>query len=253
MTDFLIGGAADWELGPLLDALEDRVEERQTIWTFWRGRIASSDVVVMRTDWGPINAVGAAAIGIQTYLPGAVITQGMAGAHNPALNVGDIVAAEAVADASAFKSRPAAAGEGIDYGRREKLAHRFRVPGPGQLTAYERFVCDESLLRAALKTANPRGRVVPGVVGSGYQFNREIDAIEATRRIYGTDCEDMESAFVGGIATALGVPMMAIRMISNSEWNHPVLDKSTGTACAEFVVRLVRSLDGRRRPGLGTE
>jgi hypothetical protein len=38
------------------------------------------------------------------------------------------------------------------------------------------------------------------------------------------------------------VPFVAIRIISDSEWNHRNLEKSTGESCAQFVVDLVKTL-----------
>jgi hypothetical protein len=52
----------------------------------------------------------------------------------------------------------------------------------------------------------------------------------------------MESVFAHGVAVAFGTPFLAIRMISDSEWNHPTFERIAGRCCAEFVLDLVRSL-----------
>jgi len=240
-TDLLIQGAADWELEPLIDALDDRRESHTGIWTCWTGSISQRSVAVQRTDWGPINAVAATVAAIESLRPAAIISQGMAGAHDPELKVGDIVVAEQTVDHSAYKSASMRRGAGVDPAHRQPIAHRLRTD-LGALHLYESFPSDAALVEAALAVPNERGRVLRGVIGSAYQYNRELDMIVHLRRVYRTDCEDMESAFAAGAATVFGVSFVAIRMISNSEWNCPELDKSAGPECARFVIRVIESL-----------
>ena len=92
---------------------------------------------------------------------------------------------------------------------------------------------------------NPRGRVFRGTIGSAPQYNRELDMIAGIRARYGTDSEDMESAFAHGAATGLRTRFLAIRMISDSEYNHPNFEKVAGQYCSEFVLELVRKLPQR--------
>src|SRR5215467_10875501 len=73
--------AVDYELHPLLDALEGRRSRQISAWTFWEGRIGAKQVVVSRTEVGPINAVAATVLGIEHYRPSLIINQGTAGAH----------------------------------------------------------------------------------------------------------------------------------------------------------------------------
>lgn len=239
MTGLLIAGAADWELEPLIEALSGRREQREEIWTFWEGSIGEQRVVVARTDWGPINAVAATLCGIRRFRPSAVISQGMAGAHDPDLAVGDVVVGMLAMDTSAYKSEPAGAGSGVSLARRMPLYHRFRRAG-AELEEHRGFAGDEQLAAQMLAVPNPHGRVLSGTVGSAYQYNREIDCISALRRLYGSDCEDMESAFAAGAAAVMEVPFLAVRMISNSEWSHPELERRAGAWCAEFIVEGVR-------------
>ncbi len=232
MIDILVEGAADWELAPLIDALDNRQEQRHTIWTCWQGAIGSQSVAVVRTDWGPINAVAATVAALQVYQPRAIICQGMAGAHNPELVPGDIVVARRSVDYSAFKSD--------STGAREAIRHRLRVDS-GKLKEFDAFDSDPALVDEALAQHNPHGRLLAGVVGSAYQYNRLLDDLRQIRLSYGTECEDMESAYAAGAAAIHGVPFLAIRMISNSEFTSPELDKRAGAWCAEFVVHLIRA------------
>jgi hypothetical protein len=65
------------------------------------------------------------------------------------------------------------------------------------------------------------------------------------RARYGTDSEDMESAFAHGAAMGLRTRFLAIRMISDSEYNHPHFEHVAGQYCSEFVLELVRKLPQR--------
>lgn len=239
--DLLIQGALDSELGPLLAALSGRKEQRIHAWTFWTGRIGRQSVILSRTDMGPINAAAVTTLGIREFRPRAIINQGTAGGHNRSLKLWDIVLGEKTTDYSAFSAAHADPGQGQSPSNWKPVPHRIR-PNGGTLVAFPSFAGDAHLLTAAEKVPNPRGRVVRGNVGSAYQFNRQIDHIDWLHKTYGTDSEDMESAYSGGAAIAMGVPFLAIRIISDTEWEHPTFEKIAGQYCAEFVVNVVKSL-----------
>ena len=94
----VVQGAVDYELQPLLDALEGRRSRQISAWTFWEGRIGAKQVVVSRTEVGPINAIAATVLGIDHYQPNLIINHGTAGAHNPELRLWDIVVGERTVD-----------------------------------------------------------------------------------------------------------------------------------------------------------
>src|ERR1022692_4051873 len=122
--------------------------------------------------------------------------------------------------------------------------HRLRLEGR-QLTPFPTFSGDARTIEIATAMKNPRGRVLRGTIGSAFQYNRELDMIASIHARYGTDSEDMESAFAHGAAIGLGTRFLAIRMISDSEYNHPKFERVAGQYCGEFVVELVRRLPKR--------
>ena len=237
----VVQGAIDYELQPFLDALEGRRSRQISAWTFWEGRIGAKRVVVSRTEVGPINAVAATVLGIEHYQPSLIINHGTAGAHNPALRLWDIVVGERTVDYGAYTSDHADAGSGINPARWKPDPHRLRLDGR-QRTPFYTFSGDARAIEAATAMKNPRGRVFRGTIGSAPQYNRELDMIASIRARYGTDSEDMESAFAHGAATGLRTRFLAIRMISDSEYNHPNFEKVAGQYCSEFVLELVRKL-----------
>jgi adenosylhomocysteine nucleosidase len=241
LATVLVQGALDVEIEPLLAALEGRQAKQISSWTFWQGRIGAKQVVVSRTEVGPINAVAATVLGIERYKPMLIINQGTAGAHNPELRLWDIVIGERTVDYSAYTSPHADAGSGIQPAHWKPDPHRLRLGGT-QLTPFPTFSGDARTIQTATAMKNPRGRIFRGTVGSAYQVNREIDMIASIRERYETDSEDMESAFAHGAAIGLGTRFLAVRMISDSEYNHPAFERAAGQYCGEFVVDLVRRL-----------
>jgi adenosylhomocysteine nucleosidase len=239
--DLLVEGAVDFELGPLLDSLQSKHQIQIGSWTYWTGRIGSKSVVVARTEQGPINAAASTAFAVDRFHPAAIVNQGTSGAHNPDLQVFDIVLGASTTDFSGYRSAHKDSGAGIDVTQWTPMPHRLRVGG-GDLTTFTSFPGDPALLAAARNTPYAKGKLRAGTIGSAYSFNRQIDFARWVRKTFGTDSEDMESTYAAGVAAGMRIPFLAVRIISNSEYNHPTLEPVSGTYCAQFVVDLIRSL-----------
>lgn len=240
-VDIVVQGALDSELQPLLAALEGKEEIQIAAWTFWRGKIGSKTVVVSRTEVGTINAVASTTLAITTFKPRLIINQGTAGANDPDLKVFDIVVGEASVDYGAFRSAHADAGAGIDQSRWTPIQHRLRMDGKERV-AFKNFPGDEQTMKTALDTPYKRGRVVKGIIGSSFEFNKEIDRLIWVRKTFGASSEDMESAFAAGTAVGFKTPLLAIRIISDSEFHSPKLEEIAGEYCAAFVVEVIKRL-----------
>jgi adenosylhomocysteine nucleosidase len=236
-----VQGALDWELQPLLAALSDKQQIQLAAWTFWRGRIGDKRVVVSRTEVGPINAVAATTLAIEHFKPRLIINQGTAGANDPELKVYDIIVGSETVDYGAFRSAHADKDAGISQSRWAPLTHKLRLDGKERIE-FKRFPGDEAALTAALATPYAKGRVRKGVIGAAFEYNREIDRLLWVRQTYGTDSEDMESAFAAGTAVGFKVPFLAIRIISDSEFYAPELKEAAGEYCAAFVVEVIKRL-----------
>jgi adenosylhomocysteine nucleosidase len=240
-VDIVVQGALDSELQPLLAALEDKERIQIAAWTFWRGRIGGKRVLVSRTEVGPINAVAATTLAVIHFKPKLIINQGTAGANDPELKVFDIVVGESTVDYGAYRSAHADAGQGIDMSRWAPIPHRLRIDGNERKT-YSRFPGDEEVMRIAADTPYKRGRVIRGVIGSAFEFNKEIDRLVWVRKVFGASSEDMESAFSAGAAEGFKTRFLAIRIISDSEFHSPKLEEAAGEYCAAFVVDVIKRM-----------
>jgi adenosylhomocysteine nucleosidase len=234
-----VQGAVDTELQPLLGALEGKEQIQIGAWTFWRGRIAGKTVVVSRTEVGSVNASTATTLAIVNFRPRLIINQGTAGAAIPDLKLFDIVVGEATVDYGVFRSTHADAGAGVDLSRWTPMPHRLRLDGKERV-AFDRFPGDPAAVDAALKVTNPRGRVVKGIIGTAFEFNREVDRLVWMNKTYGVVSEDMESAYAAGTATGFKTPFVAIRIISDSDFLGTEFQPIAGEYCAAFVLELVR-------------
>jgi adenosylhomocysteine nucleosidase len=186
-----------------------------------------------------VNASAATTLAIVNFHPRLIINQGTAGATDPSLDVFDIVVGEATVDYGAFRSTHASAGAGVDHSRWTPMPHRLRLDGKERI-AFERFPGDPAAVAAALEVANPRGRVLKGVIGSAFEFNREVDRLAWVNRTYGAVTEDMESAFAAGTAAGFKTPLVAIRIVSDSDFHEAEFQPVAGEYCAAFVLELLR-------------
>lgn len=239
--DLLVEGAVDLEIAPLLDALQSKHQLQIASWTYWTGRIGTKSVVIARTEQGPINAAASTAFAIDRFHPAAIINEGTAGAHNPDFGLFDIVLGEKTTDFSGYQSVHRDAGAGIDVTQARPMPHQLRLGG-GEVKSFASFPGDAALLANARTTAYDKGKLRVGNIGSAYAWDRQIDFIHWVRQTFGTDSEDMESAYAAGVAEGARIPYLAIRIISNSEYTHPKFEPLAGTYCAQFVAGFIRSM-----------
>src|SRR6516225_5226254 len=108
----VVQGAMPIETERLIAKLENAKTEHAGGWMFWRGTVDGYPVVVSKTLKGVSSAAAATAIAVERYHPIAIINQGTAGGHDPALHLYDIVLGTAAVSTGAFRTqfRPAGGG-----------------------------------------------------------------------------------------------------------------------------------------------
>ncbi len=241
----LIQGAMAAETDKLASRLDDAVIHRVGAWTFWRGTIDGYPVIVSRTLKGASNAAAATVLAIERYRPAAIINQGTAGGHDPALRLYDIVLGTRSVNIGAFKSPYRAAGAGsnplewtpLDLTRDGSAAADPAARRPAA------FAGDPELLAAArvARAAYTKGKVVEGVIGTSDAWNDEVDVVLRFNARYGTLVEEMETAAAAQVAGLFGVPFLGIRVVSDNITNGTAWDPRTGEACEDFAYEVVRA------------
>lgn len=215
-VDVLLAAPSDTELRPLLDKLKNGHSEERASWKFWLGTLAGKSVVLTRTEGDPLNAVAATTLAIRRYAPKLVVTFGPSRAHDPALRPGDLLVSGSFVAFDGMVSPVTALGGGSDSLRWQKLPHLLATSGEKE-TAVFSFPADGKALAIAIKLPAPRGRTIPGVLGSAAQLNREADRVAWIHQEWGTSSEDGESAHIAGCAQLLGVPVIGLRVIDGAE------------------------------------
>ncbi|GHD64614.1 5'-methylthioadenosine/S-adenosylhomocysteine nucleosidase [Jeongeupia chitinilytica] len=236
----VIQGAMQVEIASLVAQLDEVVVETAGGWTFWSGLLGGVPVVISRTGMGMSNAAAATALAIERYAPAAVINQGTAGGHDPALQPNDLVLGTRVIHLGAFQSPFRDAGAGSDTLAWRPLdlmdqseSAEFTMPVPMS------FDADPALLALAREVGYRAGRVVDGVIGSSDVWNNELDRIAHFHARYGTLVEEMEAASVALVCGQYGLPFLGVRVVSNNIVNGAAHDVSTANACQAFVTALL--------------
>ena len=252
----VVQGAMDVEIRQLAGALANAEEQTLRGWTFWRGTVDGYPVVISKTLKGLSNAAAATALAAERYDPIAIINQGTAGGHQPDLHVFDIVLGDDSVNLGSFKTGYRSRGGGsrfeewmpLDLMRSEGSAGND--PNARNM---RRFHADEGLLAAArsVRDRYRKGRVVEGVIGSSEIWNSEIDRIRQFHDRFGTTAEEMETASAAQIAGLFGIPFLGIRVVSNNITNGGAYDASTGAACQEYVLEVVKKYVARTNGGAG--
>ena len=241
----VVQGAMPVETQVLADALQNRTEQQVQGWTFWSGTIDGYPVVVSKTKKGMTNAAASTALAIERFHPLAIINQGTAGGHDPALHVLDIVVGTATANIGVFRTAERAKGAGTDFAGWRPMDLLLTEGSAGQdprVWTMRRFEGDASLIAAA-HAAAPRytqGTVVDGLIGSSDVWNSELDRIERLHTEFGTTAEEMEAAAAAQVAGMSKVPFLGIRVLSNNITNQGAYNGASADACQQYVLEVVR-------------
>lgn len=242
----LVQGAMDVEVRALVNLLDQPLESRVQGWTFWTGTLNGYPVVISKTLKGGSNTAAATALGIERFHPLAIINQGTAGGHDPALHVSDIVLGAEAVNIGSFKTGSRAKGAGTDFSEWKPMDLLFSEGSAGQTPeawTMRRFKADPALLEAAngTRTQYTKGRVVSGVIGSSDVWNSELDRIARLHDAFGTSAEEMETAPAAQVAAFSNVPFLGVRILSNNITNGDSYNGQTAELCQTFVAQVVRT------------
>jgi adenosylhomocysteine nucleosidase len=248
----VVQGAMDVEIRNLAGALDHVTEEKVKGWTFWRGDVDGYPVVVSKTLKGMSNAAAATVLAAERYEPIAIINQGTAGGHEPDVKVFDIVLGTDSVNLGSFKTGFRSRGGGSSFEEWMPLDLMRSEGSAGNdpnARSMRRFHADQGLLAAArsVRERYRRGRVVDGVIGSSEIWNSELDRVQQFHDRFGTTAEEMETASAAQIAGLFEIPFLGIRVVSNNITNGGAYDATTGAACQDYVLDVVKAYVAAQR------
>lgn len=238
----MVEGAMNMETELLLASLRDPKEYMYGKWRFVEGKYNNMTLVIAITSIGMVNAAASTALGIEKFQPEAVISQGTAGGHDPALKAFDIVIGAKSFDASAYRS---AKEIKADWRHIELMgAYAYEPSAQKFVPQAVYYPANSKLLLAAEKTSKSysQGKVITGCIASCNTWNRQQERIKFLHDEFGSSCEDMEVNSAAQICKQYNIPFLGIRIISNTEFNDEEFQPQTAAVCQRFVLKVIDKL-----------
>ncbi|MBQ7359492.1 MAG: 5'-methylthioadenosine/adenosylhomocysteine nucleosidase [Lachnospiraceae bacterium] len=219
-----------------VEALKAQMNVRQTYtrasMEFFSGSLNDTDVVIVRSGVGKVNAALCAQILVDVFQVTHIINTGVAGSLNADLDIGDILVSE----------------EAIYHDMDVRV---FGYP-IGQVPSMDvvGFPANKDMIRIAIETClevNPDINVRSGRVATGDQFISSKEVKEAIIANVKGDCAEMEGAAIAHAAYLSHVPFVIIRAISDkaddsAEMDYPTFEREAAKHSANLVAHMICKL-----------
>lgn len=209
-TTIGIIGAMDEEIELYRRELRDAASEIRAGIVFYRGAYHGRPVVLCKSGVGKVNAAMCTQVLIDRFGAGPILFTGVAGAVDPALEIGDVVISSSCLQHDVDVSPLGFPRGTIPYQEASE------------------WVADAELVRLAEQAGRKTfpGRCRIGKVLSGDQFVADREQVRRLHEQFGGACAEMEGAAVAQVCAANGVPFVVIRSMS---------DKADGSADVNFA------------------
>lgn len=240
----LIQGAMDSEICCLIQALRDCREEDLFGFSYFSGTYQQHPVIVSKTYQGMTNAAAATMLAIEHFAPALIINQGICGGHSPHLHRGDILLGREIFNYSNLKIGPCTSASLLD-GCDAIGCEVFSPASPA--TSSKKVTCFYShpeLLAIAQACPHPQkiGYVHSGKIASADAWLDRKDLIACMHETFDTCGEDMETASVAQLCHCFGIPLLSIRMLSNTRVHDEEYDESVTQSLQEYTLRVVEGI-----------
>ena len=229
MTKLAIMGAMQEEIDPLLEFFKDYKVTNYADNNYYELTYNGLDIVIAHSKIGKVFASLTASTLIQKFSCDTLLFSGVAGAINPALNIGDLIVATKLCqhdlDITAF-GHP----------------HGF-VPG-GKVF----LESSKELLTLAKKVAEKENlKVIEGTIATGDQFIHSNTTKEFIEKTFKADALEMEGASVAVVCDALNIPFFILRAISDSANMDAGFDfdeflQSSAKISSNYLIKIVDEL-----------
>lgn len=203
-------GAMDEEILKLKQHMDITKEVTLAGIHYIEGQFHDKEVVVCKSGVGKVNAAVCTQLLIDRFGVSHIIFTGVAGALDPALDIGDIVISS---DCIQHDMDVTALG-----------FNKGMIPFAPKST----FTADEKLAQLAFEASEEihEGHTLIGRILSGDQFIASRGTVQMLREEMNGTCTEMEGAAVGQVCEMNGVPFVIIRSMS---------DRADGTAHTNFA------------------
>lgn len=222
-------GAMELEVSRLKDKMTIQNIIKRASMDFYAGSLNGTDVVVVRSGIGKVNAALCVQILADVFQVTHIVNTGVAGSLNASLNIGDILVS------------------------RDALHHDMNVtifgyqPGEVPQMGFREFKANETMIDAAVascKKENPDINVMIGRVVSGDQFISSRDIKKHLIDAFQGDCAEMEGASIAHGAYLNNIPFVIIRAISDkaddsAEMDYPSFEKEAAKHSARLVEHML--------------
>lgn len=232
MNKIGIIGAMELEVETLKEQMTVKNIVKKASMDFYEGTLNNTEVVVVRSGVGKVNAGICVQILADLFQVTHIINTGVAGSLNADINIGDIVISTDALyhdmDATIFGYQ---LGEVPQMGKRE-------------------FTADANLIelaKASCKEAAPDIQVFTGRIVSGDQFISDKAVKERLINLFSGSCTEMEGAAIAHGATLNHLPFVIIRAISDkaddsAQVDYPTFEKKAAQDCAKLVAHMIDKL-----------
>lgn len=222
-------GAMELEVEALKAKMKVSRKEEKASMEFWEGTLNDTDVVIVQSGIGKVNAAICTQILCDLFDVTHIINTGVAGSLKNEINIGDIVVSTDAlhhdVDVRVF---------GYPLGE---------VPQVGCLA----FAADEHLVQLAVsccREVNPEIDVYQGRVLSGDQFISDKQVKDKIIENFQGFCVEMEGAPIAQTSYLNHVPFVIIRAISDkaddsAEMDYPTFEKAAAAHSAALVEHML--------------
>ena len=203
---------------------------------FHVGKLGGTDVVIVKSGVGKVNAAICAQILIDRFGVTHLLNTGIAGSLDHRINIGDIVVStDAVyhdVDVTAFGYEPGVISQ---------------MGTPNGLKSFPADPALRSAAIAACREAAPGIGIFEGRVVSGDQFICTADQKHRIVDTFGALCTEMEGTAIAHTAWLNKVPFVILRAISDkadeeADVTYETFEHQAAENCANLVAHMVRSL-----------
>jgi adenosylhomocysteine nucleosidase len=222
-------GAMPEEMDKIISAIENKQIFERGSRIYYRGMLYGQEVVAVFSRWGKVASATTATNMILEFNVDSIVFTGVAGAISPELNVGDIVIGQRLFQHD-MDARP--------------LMRRFEIPLTGK-TSYEtpqqnvdtmtqavhNFLKNNKDFRKTLAEKNISNvKLLTGDIASGDLFiSSTLMKNNLSKNLPSVVCAEMEGAAVAQVCDDYGVPLIVVRVISDSA------DEQAHTSAIGFV------------------